>query len=663
MTSRPAASVEPTHAPKSREFRHDVNGVRALAVMSVVFYHFDVPGFGGGFVGVDVFFVISGFLMTKILASYEKDAPIAALVKFYMQRVRRILPALLILLIVLLGAGWLILPPSEYDRLASQVITSIFFVSNFQLWKTSGYFDGAAHDNWLLHTWSLSVEWQFYMLLPIFYVSLFRLTRGRSAVAKGCAVALALSLISCLIGAGVRPAAAFYLLPTRAWEMLAGSLVFFWAERIRWTPGRRATLAGLGLVAILFAVAEFDAWDGWPGWRAIVPVVGTMAILASNPRPVLADNWPVERLGLYSYSLYLWHWPVFVLLSFKDPHISVFQLLEGLSASLALGAISYHLIERPSQQAFSQSPALALKGTGLIAVASVVGGAAVMAHSGVPGRVDPVIAQTSQLSLERPLRSNCLLQEGIETPSCIYGGSTIKAVMIGDSHANGAMPALETAARTHPDAGIMEWTYAGCPPVQGVKYQSPGYEGSRCSEFVERVLVKIDVLPADVAVIFMARTSSYLKGHNEGGRRLDERPLIYFDQKSRDAQTFADEFTRRFVETACRVSRRHKLYLILPTPEMPLNVPKTRARALMLGESPDYSISMEDYNNRNDVVIRAEQAAAEQCGATLLDPTPFLCRDGLCPASLKGKLIYRDSNHLNREGNKLLAPMFQRVLQ
>lgn len=203
------------HSPATA-FRTDINGLRAWAVVAVMLFHFGVPGFAGGFVGVDVFFVISGFLMTQIIVKGLEGGRFSVW-GFYLARARRILPALLVLCAVLLALGWFVLPAPDYRPLGMHVLTSVLFASNIQYWREAGYFDAASHDKWLLHTWSLSVEWQFYLVLPLLLWGVWRWWPGRRNAARVLAAGLVASLGLSVWLTAHKPEAAFFLLPTRAW--------------------------------------------------------------------------------------------------------------------------------------------------------------------------------------------------------------------------------------------------------------------------------------------------------------------------------------------------------------------------------------------------------------------------------------------------------------
>lgn len=245
-------------------FRSDINGLRAWAVVAVILYHFGVPGFSGGFVGVDVFFVISGFLMTGIVVKGLEQGNFS-LIGFYMARARRIVPALVALCAVLLGVGWFVLMPPDYKMLGSHTIYSLTFLSNIEFWLEAGYFDVASHEKWLLHTWSLSVEWQFYLALPVVLWVVWHLKPGRVAQTWAVSIGLVLSLAASVLTTDAHPTTAFFLLHTRAWEMLGGGLVFLLARVPKFSVAHCRWLEAIGLLLILVSVAVFDKGSAWPG--------------------------------------------------------------------------------------------------------------------------------------------------------------------------------------------------------------------------------------------------------------------------------------------------------------------------------------------------------------------------------------------------------------
>ena len=283
------------------KFRRDINALRAVAVIVVVLFHFGVPGFAGGFVGVDIFFVISGYLMTGILFRHD-PLSVRDVIGFYVSRGRRILPALLVLCLVLLVLGWFWLPPTNYADLAAQTVSSTFFLSNVLFWKQAGYFAVDSEYKWLLHTWSLSVEWQFYLLYPIFVWAISRSYALKARVGLLVSLISAISFALCVFVAGWKPSAGFFLLPTRAWEMLVGGLVFIYGSKIRFSPSFRLYLSFFGfLIITIFVVIRFEGV--WPSMVTALPVAGALMVISANlNRMPLLDCRAIQTIGLWSYS-------------------------------------------------------------------------------------------------------------------------------------------------------------------------------------------------------------------------------------------------------------------------------------------------------------------------------------------------------------------------
>lgn len=330
--------LAPLPLPKSA-FRHDINGLRAWAVLVVMLFHFGIPGFSGGFVGVDIFFVISGYLMGGIIIGglEERGGRKFSVWNFYLSRARRILPALLVLCAILLVLGWFVLLPTYYRALGGHVLTSALFLSNIKYWLEAGYFDSASHEKWLLHTWSLSVEWQFYLLLPLLLWGVWRFWPGRRNAFIALSVCFGASLGLSIWLTAFRPEAAFFLFPTRAWEMLAGTLIAMRGGVNAYAPWQRQACEGLGFS--MMAIAVFTANpETWPGGYAVLPVLGAMLVLIANRQdsPLTAPA-VLQRLGDWSYSVYLWHWPVVVALAYLGWLQQWYIVLAGLVLSLLLG--------------------------------------------------------------------------------------------------------------------------------------------------------------------------------------------------------------------------------------------------------------------------------------------------------------------------------------
>lgn len=322
------------------KFRTDINGLRAIAVASVVIFHFSPALLPGGFVGVDVFFVISGFLMTGIIFR-GLDNNSFSILKFYASRANRIIPPLAALCFFLLIFGWIYLTPLDYQMLAKHVASSLGFISNIVYWKEAGYFDPASQEKWLLHTWSLSVEWQFYILYPLVLVALrsfLSLHAIKKIILLGTFLGFALSIVASYMW----PKSAYFLLPTRAWEMMIGGIAFLYPLVLN--EQRSRALQNVGLIMILASFFVLTKEYSWPGVFALLPVLGSYLFILANYSGNVLLNRPFMRIiGKSSYSIYLWHWPIVVAL-FYYSFDGVFVVL-GILFSVLLGFLSYKYIE------------------------------------------------------------------------------------------------------------------------------------------------------------------------------------------------------------------------------------------------------------------------------------------------------------------------------
>ena len=330
-------------------FRKDINGLRALAVISVVLYHFDTPFFSGGFSGVDIFFVISGFLMTGIIQS-RLEANNFSFIKFYLDRAKRIIPALSCTCLLVFISCWFFLTPTDFETLGRHIYSSLLFISNIIYFKEINYFDASASQKWLLHTWSLSVEWQFYMLLPLLMFIVYKI--NRKAINSILQFVFIVSLtLSVYFVESNKASEAFYLLPARAWEMVIGGLVYL--NQIKINRRYLAILHYISIFTMVAAIVCLDKNDQWPGLLALIPVSAAAVFIASGHDSWISNNPVAQFIGKISYSVYLFHWPVVVALNYFGLTDSSMRFA-GIILSFILGAISYNLIENQTKRVLNQ---------------------------------------------------------------------------------------------------------------------------------------------------------------------------------------------------------------------------------------------------------------------------------------------------------------------
>jgi peptidoglycan/LPS O-acetylase OafA/YrhL len=451
----------------SDRYRPDIDGLRAVAVSLVVCFHAFPEAMPGGFIGVDIFFVISGFLITGIIAR-ELDLQRFSLRGFYGRRIRRIFPALITVLLAVLVLGWLWMLPSAYAQLSSDVFASAAFFSNIALMLQSGYFDIESDKKPLLHLWSLGIEEQFYLFWPLILMLVARMRLGFLAAASVIGVA-SFALNVALIGSD--PVATFYLPFTRVWELAAGAALACGWGYVGQTSAASNWRAAIGLLLVAAAAAVLDSRSAFPGWWAVLPVAGS-ALLLSAPaawgcRHLLAST-AFVRIGLISYPLYLWHWPLLVffgIIKFAPLTLLDRGLVVGLSFVLAW--LTYRLIEIPFR--FGRPALLRIVslcfGMGLVAAA----GGVIVEGRGFDFRLPPEIRQMTDVRTDSSKWRvhECLLDLSYETSfadSCVDRNRRPLVFVWGDSTAGSLLPGLRKAQETN-DFGIAQFTSSSCVPA------------------------------------------------------------------------------------------------------------------------------------------------------------------------------------------------------
>ena len=641
---------------KRKYFRHDINGLRAWAVVAVVLYHFGVPGFSGGFIGVDVFFVISGFLMTKIITE-GLESNTFSFSKFMLSRAKRILPPLLTLCIGLLIFGWFWLSTIDFQQLGTHIIGAALFISNHRFLGEAGYFDIASNEKWLLHTWSLSVEWQFYVFLPLIMMVVWRCL-GVSAVKVSLSIIGGISFLLAVYTVNHYPDHAFYLLPYRAWEMLAGGWVWWATRNKRVRSGVAWIFQVLGFIALIYSITVFDTNTPWPGMFALVPVVGTMFIIAAHKQTSIpTTNVLAQKVGSRSYSIYLWHWPAVVFLHYANQQNSLTWVILGIVFSFVMGGLSYHFIEIVFNR-FINKYKVKKQVQVLVALFVVVELLAISTrHLHLDGRLPERVELASNETFNRhPRLRECLQSPGrdIVTDGCLHGDGPLAAVIVGDSHANAVVSSIVEA--TH-GGSVQEFSYNSCPTLLGMHSKE---NGSECTKFNKLLMAKL-AIASQVPVIVVARITGSILGYNEV-HKFHNKPTVYFENEHQTTRELLAAYEAQQIETLCKLSENRPVYLVRPFPEMGRDVPTVLYRNQMfLGTQSDYSIPIADYHSRHDAIWQAQDKAAVSCGVTILNPLPYLCHDEKCWGSENGRPFYYDNNHLSEFGNKQLVPMFEQV--
>jgi len=644
-------------------FRYDINGLRAIAVIVVVLFHFDVGFISGGFAGVDVFFVISGYLMTRIIFR-ELEKGTFSIFKFYVARANRIIPSLVIVCLVLLVIGWFILPPLEYKALGKHVASSVIFLSNVIYFRESGYFDTGSNSKWLLHTWSLSVEWQFYILYPIFLVfckRFFFKTKLKLLILIGTIVGLVISIYI----TSVSPNSAYYLLLTRAWEMMFGALAFLYPLK-KSLQRHRVIIETAGVVLIAFSFSFISKENAWPGFLALIPVFGAfLIILSNNQNSMFTNNILFQNIGTWSYSIYLWHWPVVVFGYYLAvPNWIYF----GLPLSILLGWINYIYIERINFRLFySWKELLKIKPFYMVLILAMMS-TYIFVNEGFLSRLDEnklnIFEYNSNLVSNLPeeiryLRDQC--EVGYMDDKCNrFTEDSPDAIILGDSHAQAIVNSIyDSALRSGLQGNIINSSAFGCIPIRGVIHSDA--ERSNCSLFNRKNYNYLKNKYINTPVIIIARLNLYPFGFNENGDV--KKPYIFFENESNFSESYLLTFKRNFISSMCELSANRQVYILKPVPEFSFNVPNEMLKNRML-KYGDRLINMPDseYVMRNKYISMVLKSTIENCrNVNIIDGNDVFKEKDFYSPYKKELPLYVDSNHLNPAGSKLLSKYFDKV--
>ena len=636
-------------------FRYDINGLRAIAVLAVVIFHFNPQWLPGGFAGVDVFFVISGFLMTSIIFSgVEKNT--FNLFKFYNARANRIVPVLAAMSAVLLVFGWFYLLPTDYRDLGRQIEKSSLFVSNLLFAKGGGYFDTAEHTKWLLHTWSLSVEWQFYIFFPIIIIALKKYLSFSNLKRVVLGLFLA-SFIYCIYATYKDSKTAYFLLTSRAWEMLLGGLAFLYPWSLK-SKFHQIITQCLGIVLIIASYFLISKDTLWPGYMALIPVLGAYLIVVANYQNNFLINNPVSNyIGKWSYSIYVWHWPLVVFgfyFAFEN------WWVYGIPMSILLGFLSYQLIEKINFPRYSSWKDIYKVKPFYIFLIIFICSYTIKKSDGLDIR----LPKSSQIANQEQKNSNPYKCDKAELYECIIGkSSNIKAIIIGDSHADSLTTSLASIFDLESE-GVISLSTSACPLVLNLQYYD---KESRCPQINKQRLALIQSKKyKNIPIILAGRYPSYLIGENDPNRipAAGSKPLVYFENNPKISQKNRfSSFENNLEKTLCQISRSNPLYIVQPIPELGFNAPGRIIKNDFYGRSEKLSISYDSYLKRAGEIRKIINKSANKCSVQVLDPSKILCKSNECISTYKNRPIYRDGDHLSEYGNKLLTPMFKNILK
>ncbi|MFV8782337.1 acyltransferase family protein [Microbulbifer sp. SA54] len=655
-------------------YRPDIDGLRALAVLPVIFGHAGLPGFSGGFIGVDIFFVISGFLITSILVR-EIASGDFSVARFYERRARRILPALFAMILACLIGGWFLMPPEAFGALGRSVIAAILFLSN--VWfarSTEDYFGTAAEWEPLLHTWSLSVEEQFYLGFPLL---LCLLARGpRALMVVGVGLLTAASFAFSIWQTRTEPTAAYFLTPARVWELSAGALL---AMGVLPNLRRRVLAELIGLAGVLMIIASITFYGpqtAFPGSAAMLPVAGAIALIwagsiQENRVSQLMGSPMLVAIGLISYSLYLWHWPVLVGLRLLQgsTHLSTGLALFAVALSVVLAWGSWKFIEQPFRA--GRKPRITRPViTRLSAVSAMLflgTGFAIKAYDGFPSRLPEPQLATYQQAFSGIDRQERCMKKTPATGLCTIGSApkesqgNVALFLWGDSHAAAWLPGFDHLLEKQKFTG-MAALKSGCPPLMGLRRLDKS-ASHRCDLFNKQVL-ELLASREDMPVVVLAARWALAAEENrpEGGKGMQFASAESYTTAVPDWAVQATQSSRgalvahRLDQTVAAIrATGRKVILMKGVPEIGHSVPAALAKTAFTNtafpEGPAASY-VEARQEQSDNII---DIVAERHGAYTVNPRELLCEDN-CRIAQGRELLYRDDDHLTAFAARRLLP-------
>lgn len=645
-------------------YRREIDGLRALAVMPVILFHAGFQSFSGGFVGVDVFFVISGYLITSIILK-EKHAGTFSLVGFYERRARRILPALFVVMFACLAFGWLWLLPSDMKMFSESLVAVPFFASNIMFYLTSSYFEPAAELKPLLHTWSLAVEEQYYLLFPVFVLLTWRLEK-RWIVAT-LAVLAGLSLGAAHYGSTTDPSFTFYLLPTRGWEILIGALVGFYLFRVNHDEATNTNrspasqlLSLIGLLLCVYGVFTFDALTPYPSLYTLLPTIGTALLLLFVTQEtiigkLLGSKW-LAGIGLISYSAYLWHQPLFAFARHRsiDPPSKSLLLCLAI-ASFLFAYLSWKYVETPfrSRQFITRKNMIAI--AVVCSFIFVTIGLTGYVNGGFPHRISEQVVKAQSAQFDE---LGCLSEVGQYinvAQSCVLGDAAkVRGALLGDSIAGTLSLELGKSLASY-SLGFANMSFGHCPPIMSVYRVDMGSK-HRCPEHNEEAFAYLKERNDYETIILAGYWTAYIQTP-----LLD---IVSDNVRRRSPDDGRIQLVKEaFVESILKYTKTGKtIILVYPIPEAGRNVPRYLAKQAMFlnehGNGRDLTTTYDEYKVKNKETINLFDSIGQYPNLIRIRPETIFCNTYVkdsCALQLNGASLYRDEFHLSNAGARLVV--------
>lgn len=636
------------------KYRPEIDGLRAVAVLPVIFFHTGLSYFSGGYIGVDVFFVISGYLITTIILN-DIEAGTFSIAKFYERRIRRILPALTVVLLVCLPFAYYWLMPTQLTEFSQSLIAVPLFASNILFWLKTGYFETTSELKPLLHTWSLAVEEQYYLFFPLLLIFLSRF--GKRIKLATLFIILIASILLAQLRIENHPESTFYLLPSRLWEILIGSFTaFYFFYKNREKPSKdiplvlSQTLSVLGLCFILYSIFAFDEKTPFPSFYTLAPTLGTALIILFASNKTITGKFLSNKLfvgiGLISYSAYLWHQPLFVfarIMGVNKPSIWLMFALGVLSLGLAY--LTWKYIETPfrDKTRFSTKRIFqfALISSCILIAIGVLG----YINKGFENRVAPNGMSYARLdSILQPsygLDKTCESFSSITSEQC-RTDSDPEILVWGDSYAMHLIPGI---LASNPDAKIIQMTKSSCAPILGVGIIDPEHSrssASACIEFKEEVLNSLKNYPNIRYAVLGSSFMDYF---------IDRSELLVNDQITPINKDLTLSYFRTTLYTLLRLGITPVIFA--PPPENGQLIGNCVVNSTFYFGASNCGLTTQNYENHSKDVIEFLREVEKEYQVIWV--SDVLCDEKSCNTEMEGFFIYGNGGHLSIEGSAYLG--------
>jgi peptidoglycan/LPS O-acetylase OafA/YrhL len=667
-------------------YRPDIDCLRAIAVLSVLFFHLKFTPFSGGFVGVDIFFVISGYLITRLIYVEISETKKFKYSDFYIRRVRRLFPALFFTLLLCFLLAFLLFSPMHFQRFSGALFHVLLGVPNVYFWQESGYFDVHAIFKPLLHTWSLGVEEQFYLVWPLLLALLLKKNNRPFTIVVFLTLA-AFSLLSAY-QLETKTSLTFFLTPFRIYEFCIGAFLV-WAEKHELKKNYvKEIILILGLGLVVGGVLAFDKNTYFPSYRALIPCVGTAMIIYAGSANHVGKLFRIRALvfiGLRSYSLYLIHWPIIVFYSYlKGVPLSLFEKWTIVASSLALASIMYSYIELPYRYRLSKGRYVDNKAVasrcGLLAAALLSITCSSWVNAGWQWRIETDHSYKASDLLKLNLKLNddrtifCPGWRDVPVGRfCSVGmidDAPAEVLLIGDSHAEALSPGLDYLGKEiHKKIDV--WSFPGCPPIwntykiYGTSARKPRQK--QCKEIIQK-WEKYVKRTNYRFVILAARWAMLFEPEQYGGMILSRDYLVDAKNPIQDVKIARELFRSRLRETVTAILKTGKKVILFS--QIPLlardigecgNVPSYLFSTAAIRRRCDSGVTVEEERNRLKYTDALIKSLASRDVLDII-ASDYMCDESTCRTIVQDTVMYRDTNHLSGRGSVVLAEEYKSLL-